>query len=285
MQRGFLHGAAYCIMVMSIHIIFCRGHMVRVHKQGFSLVELSIVLVILGLLTGGILGGQSLIRAAELRAITTERDRYATAIGTFRDKYFAFPGDMSNATAFGTAWIGNGNGNGSITLSTTAAANENSLFWIHLAQAGLVEGSYTNVAATSTTVCGAMTPGIHEPRSKISNAGWHAITPDPASTSVVLYPTNYGNTLMLGSGTTCGTNTALTGMLKSEEAWNIDTKADDSRPDLGSIVAFESQGSATAGTGCGNAAASATAGAPTNVAYDLTNTSSTACALVFKTGY
>lgn len=58
-------------------------------KRGFSLVELSIVLVILGLLTGGILAGQSLIRAAELRAVSTEYSRYATAVQSFRDKYFA----------------------------------------------------------------------------------------------------------------------------------------------------------------------------------------------------
>ncbi|PZP83692.1 MAG: type II secretion system protein, partial [Azospirillum brasilense] len=57
--------------------------------HGFSLVELSIVLVILGLLTGGILGGQSLIRAAELRTISTDANRYITAAQTFRDKYFA----------------------------------------------------------------------------------------------------------------------------------------------------------------------------------------------------
>jgi prepilin-type N-terminal cleavage/methylation domain-containing protein len=48
-------------------------------KQGFSLIELSIVLVILGLLTGGILTGQNLIRAAELRSITTQHQGYQTA--------------------------------------------------------------------------------------------------------------------------------------------------------------------------------------------------------------
>ena len=62
-------------------------------QPGFSLVELSIVLVILGLLTGGILAGQSLIRAAELRSISTDYSRYIAAVQAFRDKYFALPGD------------------------------------------------------------------------------------------------------------------------------------------------------------------------------------------------
>ena len=74
-------------------------------KKAFSLVELSIVLVILGLLVGGILTGQSLIRAAELRSVTTEFSQYQTAVMTFRDKYFAIPGDMKNARDFwGASW-------------------------------------------------------------------------------------------------------------------------------------------------------------------------------------
>lgn len=69
-------------------------------RSGFSLVELSIVLVILGLLTGGVLGGRALIRAAELRAITQEKEAFVTAVNTFRAKYNALPGDMRNATQF-----------------------------------------------------------------------------------------------------------------------------------------------------------------------------------------
>ncbi|MFZ4540311.1 MAG: hypothetical protein ACOYNL_00695 [Rickettsiales bacterium] len=53
---------------------------------------------------GGILSGQALIRASELRAVSTEYARYTTAAYTFRDKFFALPADMSNATSFwGTA--------------------------------------------------------------------------------------------------------------------------------------------------------------------------------------
>jgi prepilin-type N-terminal cleavage/methylation domain-containing protein len=60
-------------------------------RRGFSLVELSIVLVILGLLTGGILTGQNLIRAAELRSAVTELQRHQASTQSFRDKYFAIP--------------------------------------------------------------------------------------------------------------------------------------------------------------------------------------------------
>ena len=68
--------------------------------RAFSLVELSIVLVILGLLVGGILAGQSLIHAAELRAVSSEYQRYRTAIYAFRDKYLGLPGDITTATNF-----------------------------------------------------------------------------------------------------------------------------------------------------------------------------------------
>ena len=77
-------------------------------QRAFSLVELSIVLVILGLLTGGILAGQSLIRAAELRSVTNEFQRYIVATQSFRDKYFAAPGDITDAHRFWTSAGGNG---------------------------------------------------------------------------------------------------------------------------------------------------------------------------------
>lgn len=137
----------------------------KITQSGFSLVELSIVLVILGLLTGGILGGQSLIRAAELRSVATDVSKYRSASYAFRDKYFGLPGDFTRATSFwGNATTGtsggectapesdagtgtqtcNGDGNGLIgNASTVGQRNSESFrFWQHLANAGLIEGQY-----------------------------------------------------------------------------------------------------------------------------------------------
>jgi prepilin-type N-terminal cleavage/methylation domain-containing protein len=255
-------------------------------SRGFSLIELSIVLVILGLLTGGILSGQALIRASQLRAVTTEYQRYVTAVHGFRDKYFALPGDFNNATAFWTGAVTvNGNGDGNIVGSTTVASNETGYFWQHLALAGLVEGSYTPADWT------AINAPTTNPKSKMQPATWSMRYVGPVTTNdsvvgtggggQVVYEGNYGNAFFLMSGLTLLTPSG--GVLKAEEAWNIDTKLDDGKPGTGTVMSLESQGKATAGTGCGNTAPATTTQAA--AAYDLSNTSATACSLVFIPGF
>lgn len=125
-------------------------------KNAFSLVELSIVLVILGLLIGGILTGQSLIRAAELRSIIKDFENFKTAVYLFEDKYFALPGDMTNATDFwgaysdgcpGSSQSGtetcNGNGDGYIFEGTIGQYTESQGFFQHLANAGLIKSNFS----------------------------------------------------------------------------------------------------------------------------------------------
>src|SRR4051812_26321723 len=72
-------------------------------KSGFTLIELSIVLVIIGLITGGILVGKDLIQAAQIRATSSQVTKYSAAVNTFRIKYNALTGDIAepNATGFG----------------------------------------------------------------------------------------------------------------------------------------------------------------------------------------
>ena len=232
----------------------------------FSLVELSIVLVILGLLTGGILAGQSLIRAAELRSISTDYGKYMTAVRSFRDKYFAIPGDMTNATAFwgslggtgadatcqaiaatGTATC-NGDGDGSLLSSLGGTTYEAARFWQHLANAGLIEGSFTGVYTTPPV------PGTNMPQSKISGTYFYAraglgYTTEGGSTAyagdTLHLPGDMGKNMFQFTNTIGSPSTAGSYPLKPEEAWNIDTKLDDGLPGSGAVMALKGDGTDT----------------------------------------
>lgn len=230
------------------------------NSTGFSLVELSIVLVILGLLAGGILGGQSLIRAAELRSVLSEYESHITALNTFQGKYFALPGDMSTATRFwppaancpGNATQGttdgstcDGNGNGRIEstqdISGVAGANPDSNEWFrawqHMANAGLVTGTYQGVRGSGSAQHAI--PGWNVPQSKMSGAGWtlsHVGNDPGLNGDEGWFALNYGHTLAFGAQhdewETIGPAIA------PEEAWNIDMKVDDGSPGRGKVIAL-----------------------------------------------
>ncbi len=225
-------------------------------KKGFSLVELSIVLVILGLLTGGILAGQSLIHAAQLRSVTTDYMRYKAAAGAFRDKYFQLPGDMNNATSFwgslggtgadttcqntvatGTATC-NGNGDGQISQSVSPR-DERFRFWQHLANAGLIEGQYTGTAGTNSS--GYTLPfvaGLNLPPSRMPNGAW-GISYATNTTSATQF-TYTGHMMQLFGPTS--TATGYYPVISPEDAWNIDTKMDDGKPGTGSVMNWKGDG-------------------------------------------
>jgi prepilin-type N-terminal cleavage/methylation domain-containing protein len=225
-------------------------------EKAFSLVELSIVLVILGLLTGGILAGQSLIRAAELRSVSTSIVRFSTAILTFQDKYLALPGDIANATAFwgkddaacatqsGTTMTPgtcNGNGNGIVgfQINNNTATENYEMFraWQHLANAGLVEGNYTGIAG-SINVRDADV-GRNVPNTRITNVG---IMYGYITLSTGLFADITGkNIFMIGGEDNSSTSPAggagptWLPFLTPAEAYNVDMKLDDGKPGSGSI--------------------------------------------------
>ena len=99
-------------------------------KQGFTLIEISIALVIIGLIVGGILTGGDLIDAATQRAQIAQIEKYHTAVRTFQGKYGHLPGDIIDplATRFGFQTRGTkpgeGDGNDDATTATLAAGLE-----------------------------------------------------------------------------------------------------------------------------------------------------------------
>lgn len=123
--------------------------MSNINKQrGFTLIEIAIVLVIIGLLLGGVLKGQELITSARVRNLITQQDGIKAAYFGFQDRFHALPGDYSQAKTNINLTTFNGNGNGQIENSSSA--EEDVAVWEHLSRSGFITGTYTFDATYKT---------------------------------------------------------------------------------------------------------------------------------------
>lgn len=121
--------------------------MIRRTHSGFTLIEIAIVLVIIGLLLGGVLKGQELINSAKVKNLATDFKNIPMFVYTYQDKFKALPGDDGSAAAHATGatvattpagGIGNGVINGH--WDSVTATDESVLFWQHIRLAGLTSG-------------------------------------------------------------------------------------------------------------------------------------------------
>lgn len=123
------------------------------NQSGFTLIEIAIVLVIIGLLLGGVLKGQELINSAKVKNLAADFKNIPVFIYGYQDKYKALPGDDALAASHvsgGTlATTGGTVGNGVIDGDwyNTTATEESFLFWQHVRLAGLAPGPTTTGAA------------------------------------------------------------------------------------------------------------------------------------------
>ncbi len=215
-------------------------------QEGFTLLELSIVLVIIGLIVGGILVGQDMIKSAEIRATISQIEKYNSAVNTFRSKFNGLPGDLpqSSASNFGlfalsnATALGQGDGNGLLegdASNSVLPEGETLTFWRHLSDANLVDGSFGSVGnaliVTSTGVATGTVTNISTsvPATRINLTNYIIVYADNGL--------NYYQLMPIASITATPTYTYGTTGITPLQAYNIDTKLDDGAPNTGIIIA------------------------------------------------
>lgn len=258
-------------------------------QHGFSLLEASIVLAIIGLLAGGVVGGQSLMHNMRLNTVLTNANLYADAMHQFKTQYGYLPGDfpgaarvwgkadgstnldtacadaLTNASADGEKTC-NGNGDGVINGGNA----ENFWSWQQLAAAKMIPGAYNGIPGTAASYDAR--PGVNEPKGPLDNTGyfmwsWGANQSDDGT----FFAGNYNNAITFGKKVTNSWTEG--GALTGAEAAGIEKKADDGLPGQGSVrVLYSSR------TSCNTTTDSTTA------TYVL-NSSVEDCTLVFLETY
>ncbi|MEQ1704855.1 MAG: prepilin-type N-terminal cleavage/methylation domain-containing protein [Rickettsiales bacterium] len=269
------------------------------HTSGFTLVELSIVLVIIGLIIGSILMGRDLIDAAMIRSQISQIEKYNTAVNTFKVKYGYLPGDISDPTASGFnfkvrgAYKGEGDGDGILEgINTDATLNncgfysisgENALFWVDLSTANMIDGTFNTATATVPSAGFPRPTGTdiykYFPRAKIGSnyvyTGSGACT-KYSTANVFKKHVNYF-IISLVSGVYGNISPTVDVGLTVRQAYQIDSKIDDGLPQLGNVLAGYFR-NCPPYTGCSSFDWSNSTQAQTNSPYTTaTPASSTSC--------
>ncbi len=237
-------------------------------NSGFTILEIAIVFIIVGLIVGGIVQGMSMIRQSEMQRLITDISDLTNATSQFVDKYGSMPGDMPNATTvWGRADGGadvtqncanpdtdinpsdplatcNGNGNNRIADYDLPVANRNSeayRFWQHLSNAGLITGKYTGIGGTEfASPWKNAIPGENVMGSAISGLGFFIREKqlgqecNAGSGWTGLDTTIYKNFMHIGGITP--NSYPWKKIFTPEEVNSVDLKIDDGKPGLGNIV-------------------------------------------------
>ncbi len=211
---------------------------------------MAIVLVIIGLIVGGVLVGQSLINAAALRAQISQIEKYNTAANTFQGKYGGLPGDLSanSAAQFGfvtrTGLPGQGDGNGLVegfNSGLDETAGETLGFWVDLSTAGLIDGNFANSPFTNHSDATGAALDAYFPQTKLGQGNYIYVYSGGShnccnATYLKTGINNFGLSVVTHLVTASNTMSSQPG-LTVEQAFAIDSKIDDGYPMSGRVTA------------------------------------------------
>jgi len=254
----------------------------KTHNTGFTLVELSVVLVIIGLIIGGILSGQDLLHASTIRAQIAQIESYKSAVKSFDEKYGSLPGDMNPGKAAKFAFITrsgashHGDDDGRIYPFCGELGCETALFWTDLSQAKMIKevfNSATDAAVTTTTI-EELTSYV--PVGKIDGTFILTMFSDTSGgTAYATINTNYFYLTFAINDLAAG-NVQARKWITNQDAYNIDIKMDDGKPHTGKVLARPYAAPAPAASGV---CVTDDAGNPYNTTLEFANDE--ACELRF----
>lgn len=198
-------------------------------QSGFTLIELAIALVIIGLLLGGVLLGQDLIGGGKRSAVISDIGTYKAAVRQFRDTYSHLPGDMPNASRYwpscdATPANCDGDGDGHVSGAEVLRA------WQQLTDSEVIEGSFAGSGAAEI--------GVNIPASSIDGGGYEFVWSGSAGFAGKrnLFRLSADQGAAMGGG-----------ILSGADASVIDDKMDDGLPDRGEVQATSAMGCTDAG--------------------------------------